>query len=117
MLYKRNQLIDSSHQELSLLNTLLIQLVLNSFHISLINTSNTSLDCIECDPQVVKSLLSEALVLCKGCNHLRGHYTYDGLQEVKETNVVVFICVQKLHVVDNFEVDILICEVKQLTSE
>jgi hypothetical protein len=31
--------------------------------------------------------------------------------------VVVFICVQKLHVVDNFEVDILICEVKQLTSE
>ena len=31
--------------------------------------------------------------------------------------MVVLVCVQKLHVVKNFEVDVLICEVEQLATE
>ena len=117
VLDKRDQLIEGSLQKFALLNALLIQLTLYYVYISLDNTSNTSFNCIERDSQVVKSLLPEALVLCESGDYFRGYYINNGLQEIEEADMVILVCVQKLHVVKNFEVDVLICEVEQLATE
>lgn len=82
-----------------------------------LSVSTRSLDSFEGKSQVVESLLPESLILRESGENLGGHNMHDRLQEVKETNQLVSVRVQQLHVVHSFEVNILILEVELFAHE
>ena len=94
MAHKVKKLIECTLQLLVLLNALLDALGAHRVNISLNATIDGLLARVEGKTQVVESLLSEALICGQCSQHLSWHVVQDRLQEVEESNVIIFVSIK-----------------------
>ena len=110
------KLVQGTLKQLVVLNTLLDALWADCIHISF----NTPLNCVSAyikdEAQVVECLLSESLILGERSDDFRRNNMHDGRQEVEEADVVIFVSIQQLHVIDGLQLNVLVGEIKLFAS-
>ena len=117
MFYEGTELVKGAHQHLALLFAFLAELGGESRYHSLNAALIVNFNGVESKTQVVKRLLLKSLILSKGCDDLGRHDMQDRLQEVEEADVLILIGIKELHVVDCFEISVLVSEIELLTAK
>ena len=102
---------------LALLDTLLDELAPQCVYVCLHGSRHGCLARIKGKSKVIERLLLEPLILSECCDYLGWNHVQKRLEEVKESNMAVLVRVQQLHVVDNLNIHVLVCEVKLLAAQ
>lgn len=118
MAHQVQQLVERSIELLRLLDALLDQFASNSVYVRLDNASIDGLLAIlEHESQVVERVLLEALVLRERGHNLGGEHVQNGLEEIEEADLLVFVRVEQGHVIHSLQVDVLTREIELLARQ
>lgn len=115
--HKMEQLVHGALELLVLLNTLLNALSSHRIDIGFDTTLDGILARVENKTQIVEVLLPKSLIGGQSRQYLCWNHIQDRLEEIEETNMVVLIRIQQLHVFHDLKFYILVREVELSASQ
>ena len=100
------QLVKGTVQRLALQRALFNYFCSHCLNVDLSLTRHNRLASIKRKAQIVERLLLESLILRERRHNLGGNDMQQWLEEVKEADVTVLVCVEQLHVFVHLQIDI-----------